>query len=154
MTHHPSKVMVHLTSVFLSVVSFLLHFRPRFPLFLCTHLRLSSRNLSTFLWFFSSVAGIERLWQFPSRAMTFAVNLSFLLFLYIRDLDEPCEVMVSLLRHKFENPVRYVVGKVRRCSGYWSAVTPIFTFKKLSHSLSTLPAKTSSSCLNFLIRYQ
>jgi hypothetical protein len=153
MTHHPSKVMVHLKSAFLSVVSFLLHFLPRFPLFLYTHRRLSSRNLSTVLWFFSNVTGIERLWQFPSRAMTFAVNLSALLFLYLRDLDEPCEVTVSLLRHKFENPVRNVVGKVRRYSAYWSAVTPIFTFNKFSHYLSTLPAKTSSSCLSFLIRY-
>jgi hypothetical protein len=153
MTHHPSKIVVHLTSVFLSVVSFWLHFLPRFPLFLYTHRRLSSRNLSTVLWFFSSVTGIERLWQFSFRATTFAVNLSVLLLLYIRDLDEPCEVTVSLLSHNFENPIKNVVGKVRRCSAYWSGVTPIFTFNKLSHYLRTIPAKLSSSCLSFLIRY-
>ena len=81
-----------------------------------------------FFGFFSSVTGIEQLWQFPSRAMTFAVNLSVLLLLYIRDLYEACEMTVSLLRHKFENPIRNAVVNVRRCGAYWSAVTSVFTF--------------------------
>jgi len=130
MAHLPSEIVVHLTSVILSVVFFWLHFLPCVPLFLYTHRRRFSHNFSTVLWFFffPSVTGIERVWQFPSRAVTFAVNLSALLLLYITDLDEPCEVTVSFLHHKFEIPTRNVVGKVRGCSVYWSAVTPIFTF--------------------------
>lgn len=59
MTHYPPKIVVHLMSVFISVVFLWLHFLPRFPLFLYTRQPRSSRNLSTVLWGFFSRASPE-----------------------------------------------------------------------------------------------
>ena len=127
----------------------LLHFRCLFPIIFPSPLSPFSFTLIVVClpvtyqlffggFFFSSRTGVDRLWQFPSPAMTFPDNLSVFLLSYIRDIDEPREVMVSLSRHESKKPIRNVVGNVRHCSTYWSAVTPIFAWYKLSHYLPTL----------------